>query len=210
MKNKILLIFAAVLLMFGCTKTQVVGSLDVVHSAGKDSVITVISIDDNGIKISECVERKLKSDLHNMKFISGDDFREAVYPWFEPSTAPKNEQELSNLLSKPLVRERIEDLGLEFLIYVSGSTEVHELGGELISTDIGVYGKQSAKRETNIETSIWDIKKGVSLGSTNAHSEGKYGVVGVMILPIPFFTFPQSNACDDTAKRIADYLKGMK
>jgi len=65
----------------------------------------------------------------------------------------------------------------------------------------------SYKRETNIETTVWDIENLVLIGTTDAHSEGKAGIIGV-IVPIPIFSFTESNACDETAKRISNIIKG--
>jgi hypothetical protein len=208
MRTKTLFIFIVIIFLFGCTKTRDRDLLDVIPFAYKDSVITVISDNDKDTEITKCVEKKLKKDLPNLTFIQEDEFRDALYPWFEPNTAPKSKQQLSNLLSTPLVRERIENLSLRYLIYVSGSTTQGEYDG-LLTTGGPFAGYASARRKTNIETTVWDIKEAVSIGGTNIDSEGKVKIIG-LYLPIIIPADTESNACEETAKRISDMLKGEK
>jgi hypothetical protein len=93
------------------------------------SVATVLSVDFEDKKFAECVQNGLKKDFSKLTFISGDRFRDALYPWFEPSTAPREIAELSAILSKTLIREHIEALGVELLIYVHGDTYQGEFHG---------------------------------------------------------------------------------
>jgi len=206
MKFKLLCIIFIVSFMFGCTKSQIKDSLNADSHANQYTTVTIFPINLTDKEFAECVQEKLKHDLQYLKFLQGDKFREAMFPWFEPNTAPKNIEELSELLTKPLVKKRIESLGVELLIYVSGytkETEQEQWGDQLT---IGF----SAKRETRILVTVWDLSEIVRVGDTDISFKGTvgggYGIIPPFIYIWPAFT--ESNACNETAKRISNCLTG--
>ena len=204
MKFKLLCIIFIVSVMFGCTKSQIKDSLNANSLANQYTTVTIFPINPTDKEFAECVQEKLKHDLQYLKFLQGDKFREAMFPWFEPNTAPKNIEELSALLTKPLVKKRIESLGVELLIYVSGYTK-EEYSPFISIVGIGVTGE----RETRILVTIWDLNEIVRVGDTDISFEGTVGG-GSGIIP-PFFyiwpAFTESEACGETAERISNCLK---
>jgi len=206
MKYKFLCILIIVSVIFGCTKSQIKDSLKAHSLTNQYTTATILPVNLKGKEFAECVKEKLKDDLQYLKFFPGDKFREAMFPWFEPNTAPKKIEEISALLTKPLVKKRIESLGVELLIYVHGYTKTYypTAGGDIIAA--GVWGT----RETDIRTTLWDLKEIVRLGDTDISSKGSVGG-GITIIPpfvfiIPAFT--ERNACKETAKRISNCLTG--
>jgi hypothetical protein len=170
--------------------------------ANQYTTATVLSIDRVDNKFAECVQKKLKKYLQYIKFIPGEKFREALFPWFEPDTAPKEIEELSALLSKTIVKKRIDSLGVELLIYVQGFTETHDAGVGGMHCLI-VY---SAERVTNISTTVWDLKEIVHIGDTNIFRQGPVHAGCLLIIPFIIPTFTESDACGETAKQIYDCL----
>ena len=205
MKFKLLCIILIVSFMFGCTKSQIKDSLNADSLANQYTTATIFPINLTDKEFAECVQEKLKHNLQYLKFLQGDKFREAMFPWFEPNTAPKNIEELSALLTKPLVKKRIESLGVELLIYVSGYTKEteQEQWGDMLTTGF------SAKRETRILVTVWDLNEIVRVGDTDISFKGKvgggYGIIPPFIYIWPAFT--ESQACSETAERISNSLK---
>ena len=207
MKYNFFCIFLIVSVILGCTKSQIKDSLKARHPANQYTTVTIFPIDRESKEFAECVQEELKEDLQNLKFVSGDKFREALFPWFEPNTAPQNVEELSALLTKPLVKKRIESLGVELLIYVHGYTKTYDES----TADAGMIGVGvCSTRETDIRTTLWDLKEIDRVGDTDISFKGTAGG-GITIIPpfvfiIPAFT--ESNACKETARRISNCLKG--
>jgi len=206
MKYKFLCILIIISGIFGCTKSQIKDSLKDHSRENQYITATILPINLKGKEFAECVKEKLKEDLQYLKFIPGDKFREAMFPWFEPKTAPKKIEEISALLTKPLVKNRIESLGVELLIYMHGYTKTYDpsSGGDVIGFGI------SGTRETDIRTTLWDLKEIVRVGDTDISFKGTIAG-GITIIPpfvfiIPAFT--ERNACNETAKRISNCLKG--
>jgi len=206
MKWKFVCILSIFLVIFGCTKSQIKDSLKSGFRANQYTTATIFPVNSEDKEFAECVQEKLKEKLQYLKFIPGDKFREDMFPWFEPNTAPKNVEELSALLSKPFVKKRIESLGVELLIYVHGYSKINDEGAYNILLSMGYF----CKRETHIWTTVWDLKEIVRVGDTDISFKGSAGA-GIFIVPpfvyiIPAFT--ETSACGETAERISNCFKG--
>jgi hypothetical protein len=206
MKYKLLYILLPLSVIFGCTKSQIKNSLKPHPLANQYTVATIFPINLESEEFAECIQEEIKEDLQYLKFVSGDKFREALFPWFEPNTAPQNVDELSTLLSKPLIQKHIESLGLEILIYVHGFTRTldERTDGSMIHLSV------TAERETHILITVWNLKEIVRVGDTDISFKGTQ-YVGIIPFPpflviIPAFT--ESSACNETAKRISNCLTG--
>ena len=206
MKYKFLCILIIISVMLGCTKSQIIDSLKARHPENQYTTATIFPTNLESKEIAECIQGELKEDLQYLKFVSGERFREALFPWFEPNTAPQNIEELSTLLSKTLVQKRIESLGVELLIYVIGYTRSRDesTGGSMIGMVV------SSERETHIWTTVWDLNEIVRVGDTDISFKGT--VVGGFGLIPPFIyiwpAFTESKACSETAERISNCLTG--
>src|SRR5215469_6742489 len=53
--------------------------------------------------VIECLHGALHSARPRLLIISGQDFRDALFPWFEPDTMPANEGEYGSILARPAV-----------------------------------------------------------------------------------------------------------
>jgi len=206
MKNVNTLILAISISLFGCMKSQISDSLVVQANEKQFSMATVLAVEFDAEDLAECVENGLKRNFPKLKFISGEKFRDTFYPWFEPNTAPDGIAELSAILSKTLVRKRIEALGIELLIYVHGDTHQSVLHGDVGGYGVAV-GYAAAERETHISTTVWDLRKIALVGDTDVHFQG---TVHIPIIGIPFVipAFTESSACSETTKRISNCLTG--
>ena len=199
-----------IMVLAGCMKADVKYS---VEESAVDHTRTTISILSNNlddVPLSRCLQRFLQEDLPDLKFFPEDQFRDALFPWFEYSTAPKDAAAISNLLDRPMIREHIDRIGVQILIYVHGDTIQDEMDGPGFCGGGygggGCLGYVSADRETYIATSVIDLKEATSLGSTDIHYKGTIHMP-MLIIPIPIPVFTQSSACKETARRISESLK---
>lgn len=207
MKCTLLFLSMISILFWGCMKSQTKDSLMVQTHENQFSVASVLSVDFEDNYFAECVQRGLKKDFSKITFIPGERFREALYPWFEPRTAPKEVSKLSALLSKPLIREQIEALGVELLIYVHGDTYQGNFTGFGGGSGQIVVGYSASERKTHMWTTVWNLKEKSRIGDTEVNFQGTVHLpwLGIPIL-IPALT--ESSACDETIKRISNCLTG--
>jgi len=195
------------ILLFGCMKSQIVDSLAVKTQSKQFSVATVLAVDFEDKEFADCVQNGLKKEFSKVKFVPGNEFRNALFPWFESSTAPREISELSAILSKTLIRERIEGLGIELLIYVHGDTQQSKMEGFVGGGYGAAAGYAAAERETHISTTVWDLREKVRVGDTDVIFQGTVHLP-ILGIPIVIPAFTESSACSETAKRISNCLTG--
>ena len=205
MKWKFVCILSIVSVIFGCTKSQIKDSLRANFRANRYTAVTVFPVNPEDDEFAECVQKRLKEKLHYLKFISGENFRKALFPWFEPNTAPDDIRKISVLLSNTLVRKRIETLGVELLIYVHGRSKSYD---ENFGGFPYVGALYTAKRETHIWTTLWDLKKIDRVGDTDISYKGTVVAGIIAVFPVVSPVFSKTNACSETARRISNCLTG--
>jgi hypothetical protein len=188
-------------------KSQIKDSLKTHSPVNQYTTVTLLTINSDSKTYTECLEEELKDNLKYLKFFPGDKFREVMFPWFEPNTAPMYTGELSALLRKTFIKNRIESLGVELLIYLNAYTEKIDEGCGGFPLLFLICGDE---RETHIRTTVWDLKEIVRVGDTNISFKGKEAFILTWLPPflIPFPTFTERNACKETAKRISNCFKG--
>jgi hypothetical protein len=210
MKNINIFILAIIISLFGCMKSQIEDSLITGSHLYQATTITILSKNPDDQNFAECLQKELKKDLPNLKVIPEYRFRDALFPWFEYRTAPKDAEELSATLNKPSIQSYLKSVGVEILVYVHGETSQSDLDGPGFCGGgygaAGCLGYVEADRETHIATTIWNLKEGISLGNTDIHFQGKVRVP-MLIIPIPIPVFTEGLACSETAMRISDRLK---
>ena len=79
-----------------------------------------------------CVGRKLKSNIGGgLNVIDETEFQNALYPWFEPRTAPLNLEKFIQILDQPYVEDALKQRNVKYMIWIEGGTEQTSSGGTL-------------------------------------------------------------------------------
>jgi hypothetical protein len=175
-----------------------------------DSIVVLARSYHNGnnteTKFIDCIDEQLGKGSTAMTVIPDEDFRDAFYPWFEPRTAPKTPADLPALLAEPAVVERIKETGLRYIVWVEGSTEALEGGGN-ISCSVGpggggCFGLMWWEKDSDYEASVWDLKHVASAGQVAADVNGM-SIMPAVVIPVPLIAPTQTAAC----KRLSNQLK---
>jgi hypothetical protein len=195
-----------IVILSGCLTPSVNDSLEITHFEHKIKGIVVLAIDPEDDYLAECIRERLEKKLDNLLCMDGEVFRNDLYPWFEPGTTPKSISELSVTLSKAMVREKINSLGVDILICLTGETltrEDYRTGGGGGGAAILVGG---VYRETDIFISIWNLTDLNYAGSLDVEFKGTahYGIIGILPYFIPART--ETASCKETADRLSTWL----
>lgn len=138
-------------------------------------------------------------------------FIDALYPWLEPSTAPANAQGFSAFLARPGVADRVNGMGVRFIVWVDGVTQKTDGGGSIACAagpgGAGCLGLGWWEKTSDYEATIWDLKQGVSAGTLSTDVKGTSVMIGA-IAPIPLIAPVQSTACDRLAGQLKAFLLG--
>ena len=138
-------------------------------------------------------------------------FIDALYPWLEPSVAPANAQGFSTFLARPGVQERVNSMGVRYIVWVDGVTQKTDGGGSIACAagpgGAGCLGLGWWEKTSDYEATIWDLKDGSSVGSLTTDVKGTSVMIGA-IAPIPLIAPVQSTACDRLAGQLKAFLLG--
>jgi hypothetical protein len=138
-------------------------------------------------------------------------FVDALYPWLEPSTAPANAQGFSSFLARPGVSERVNEMGVRYIVWVDGVTQKTDGGGSIACAagpgGAGCLGLGWWEKSSDYEATVWDLRQGISAGSLTTDVKGTSVMIGA-IAPIPLIAPVQSTACDRLAGQLLDFLTG--
>ena len=159
----------------------------------------------------DCVGDKIARRA-GIRVQANNDFQDTMFPWFEPSTAPQRPEGVAQLLSRPAVRQRIEENGVRYIVWVDGLTRQTDSGGS-ISCAIGPGGGGCIgfgwwEKESDYDAIVWDLQEAKSAGSVSTNVTGTSALVGA-IVPLPFIARVQGTACDRLAEQLSAFLHGQ-
>jgi hypothetical protein len=145
------------------------------------------------------------------KIYGEQQFTDAMFPWFEPSTAPANAAGLKGLLEHPGVTERLEQIGVRYVVWLDGNTR-RTGGGGSVSCAIGpgvggCLGVGWWDKESDYVATVWDLQTATEVGTVKADVTGTSVLIGA-VAPIPIITPVQSTACNRLSEQLRSFLVG--
>jgi len=218
------------LVLSGCMTAKVDETRQVAAAVQADEAIVVLKKPQlEGVGTEEgfldCVQEKLGGQLLHpeegqsaklrgaapFKIYGEQEFTDALFPWFEPSTAPANAAGLKTLLERPGVAERLEEIGVRYVVWLDGSTRKTDSGGS-VSCVIGPGGGGCIglgwwEKQSDYVASVWDMRSAAEIGSVSTDVSGTSVLIGA-VAPIPIITPVRSTACGRLADQLRSFLKG--
>jgi len=165
---------------------------------------------DNERRLTNCIRQALENTTSPIRVMPLDEFRKGLYPWFQPSTLQTSLEKMSQLMKTPIVKNKIQQLGVRFLITWRGYTINQKLKGPILCGagygGGGCLGLAYGDRETSLAANLWDLQEGQAAGSAEAAKQGTT-VVPAFILPIPLIARTESPACQDLANLIEQLVQ---
>jgi len=213
-QSKPILLFTVIFLMSGCVTSRVEQARLQTTSMTEEDALVVMgraSYNDRETEKSftDCMVKALSNGRRSLRTVSEEEFRDRLYPWFEPRSAPSSPEDMARLLGEPTVRKQIEDSGIKYLAWIDGSTITTDQGGGMscaVSTfGGGCFGMSTWEESATYETAIWDMEKLEPVGRISAESHGTSYMAGI-VLPIPIIARPGNEACKAMAKQLKDFL----
>ncbi len=176
--------------------------------------IVVVPIGNRSADVADCVHKAVQRVCPNLQFFPPEKFVDSLFPWFEPSTFPKNKEDLDALLNNGLVQAKIHKLGVRYVISVSGETvqsEFHGIEPDVLQELLFRFGFVyiEADRKTDIYTSMIDLKEAVMPLKTESHKDKTHKYAWWIVFPLyikPAIT--ETPACAETGEKIAQQLSG--
>ena len=137
------------------------------------------------------------------------DFVDALYPWFEPRTAPKHLKRLRRIMQEPVVADKIQQEKISHLVWLDGEVESHGVSGAMTCGGgpgtPGCFGYTTWDKTVTFEAIIWDLEDLTEEARIRVDSEGTSYVIGV-VAPIPLLTPVESEACKGMGEQLMSYF----
>ncbi|MGV6807703.1 MAG: hypothetical protein ACWA5K_07370 [bacterium] len=155
-----------------------------------------------------CIEGKINGS-GTLTVFPERQFLDLLYPWFEPRTAPLQLPKMQRLMEQPLVRSRVDELGIRYLIWVDGNTETLSSDGS-VSCAIGpggggCYGFATWDKASDYEAVIWDLQDIKEEGRVSVDARGTSYLLAIGA-PIPFIARVQGEACESFGRQLQGFF----
>lgn len=208
---------ALLALVSGCMQSRVDESRELHTRIQKDEAVVILAkpqVEGAGAEdgFMHCVSSGLAG--HGDRTIatrSDEQFTDAMFPWFEPGTAPSRPEAVAALLTRPGVTERVAESGVRYIVWLEGGTQKTDGGGSLACGvapgGAGCIGFGWWEKESSYEATIWDLKQAKTAGSVGTNVTGTSAIIGALV-PLPFIARVQGTACDRMASQLRTFFTG--
>ena len=157
----------------------------------------------------DCVGERITSGNDSISVIPEKEFVDAMFPWFEPRTAPLRTDDIDKLLAQQRVADRFEELKLEYMIWIDGSTVETNSSGSMTCGvgpgGAGCFGFGTWGNASDYEATIWDFTDEIEVGRISANTSGQ-SYMPAVVVPIPIIAPVQGTACDSLGDQLLKYL----
>ena len=159
-------------------------------------------------KFTKCVGEALGRGASALRVVPSTEFVDALFPWFEPRTAPSDTKGLPDLLARPGVAHKIAAKGVRYVIWLDGDTDRVAGGGSLSCAagpgGGGCFGFAWWQNDSKYDAAVWDLTALESAGTVSTDVSGT-SFLPAIVIPIPLIARTRAKAC----KGLADQLKAF-
>ena len=159
----------------------------------------------------ECVGERMSRGENAINVIPEREFIDAMFPWFEPRTAPLRAGGLEQLLAEDVVAQKMNEFGIKYMVWVEGFTETTGRTGSISCTvgpgGGGCFGFGTWEDDANFDARVWDVTSLRNVGTINADATGQ-SYLPALVIPIPLIARVETNACDRLAIQLKDFVNG--
>ena len=201
----------------GCVQTTQEEFREAHTGIGEDQIIAILrraslTTENTEQAFIDCITHRTAKGRDGIDVISNQEFIDAFYPWFEARTAPADVDDLKHLAHNDKIKDRLDTLGIRYLVWIDGSTERKNQNGSVqcaVATG-GIpacFGFLSWRAESVYEAVVWDVERNISVGKISSESKGM-SFVPAVVIPIPFIARTQSSACSSLADQLKEFIEG--
>ncbi len=160
-------------------------------------------------KFIDCVGDAIGRGSGSLRVIPHEEFVDALFPWFEPRTAPSDTKGLPDLLKRPGVADTIAEKGVRYVIWLDGDTE-RTTGGGSLSCAVGpggggCFGFAWWQNDSKYEAAVWDITALETAGTISADVSGT-SYLPAVVIPIPLIARTRAKACQGLADQLKMFI----
>ena len=211
-----LIILLVTLTLAACSTTEIDEFRQgATHISGDEKIVILGRRQNNNYETEgsfvQCVANTVSSGADGIPVIAEQDFLDAMFPFFEPRTAPMRTSHLQELMRIEVAAQRIEQFGVEYIVWLDGFTERSDGGGSMSCVigpgGGGCFGFGTWTDDSKFEAEVWDLDTLDSVGSISTDANGQ-SYMPAIVIPIPLLARVEANACDGLGNQLKQFIKG--
>ena len=205
----------AIVLLTGCVTTTVdeIVFNEPIEGIGDATVVILgrrhASDYDTEPDFIKCVGRHISSRDKSIEILGELEFINALYPWFEPRTAPLRPENIHKLMQQAPVARKMAELKTQYMIWIDGNVERTNSSGSMACAigpgGGGCFGFSTWGTEANYEAVIWDFTNRAEVGRVHTTTSGQ-SYMPAIIIPIPIIAPVKGTACNGIGDQILKFL----
>lgn len=205
-----------VVLLASCTSTTVDEFRQGATGINSDESVVILgrrhsSDYETRAEFVDCVGERMTTGNDALSVIPEKQFVDAMFPWFEPRTAPLRTRDLERLMSEPVVADKMAEFGVRYMVWLDGFTETSGRTGTISCTvgpgGAGCFGFGSWEDDSTFDARVWDVASLQNVGTISTDATGQ-SYVPALVIPIPLIARVEANACIRLADQLKQFLNG--
>lgn len=158
-----------------------------------------------------CVGERMERGDGAITIIPEQEFVDAMFPWFEPRTAPLRTRDLERLMAEEVVAQKMSEFGVRYIVWLDGFTETTDRSGSISCTvgpgGAGCFGFGSWEDDANFDARVWDVGSLTNVGTISTDATGQ-SYLPALVIPIPLIARVEANACSRLATQLQEFVNG--
>jgi hypothetical protein len=205
-----------VVLLASCTSTTVDEFRQGATGINSDESVVILgrrhsSDYETRAEFVDCVGERMTTGNDALSVIPEKQFVDAMFPWFEPRTAPLRTRDLERLMSEPVVADKMAEFGVRYMVWLDGFTETSGRTGTISCTvgpgGAGCFGFGSWEDDSTFDARVWDVASLKNVGTISTDATGQ-SYVPALVIPIPLIARVEANACIRLADQLKQFVNG--
>ena len=205
-----------VVLLASCTSTTVDEFRQGATGINSDESVVILgrrhsSDYETRAEFVDCVGERMTTGSDALSVIPEKQFVDAMFPWFEPRTAPLRTRDLERLMSEPVVADKMAEFGVRYMVWLDGFTDTSGRTGTISCTvgpgGAGCFGFGSWEDDSTFDARVWDVASLQNVGTISTDATGQ-SYVPALVIPIPLIARVEANACIRLADQLKQFVNG--
>jgi hypothetical protein len=209
--TRIITLVAAGAILSGCVTSRVENVRETTTGIAEGEGVVIMAKsyhlgNETEAEFISCVGNSIGRGSSGLRVVPHNEFVDALFPWFEPRTAPAETKGLPKLMARPGVAEMIREKGVRYVVWLDGDTDKVAGGGSMSCAagpgGGGCFGFAWWQNDSNYEATVWDLSGQEDAGTISADVSGT-SFLPAIVVPIPLIARTRAKACN----ALADQLK---
>jgi hypothetical protein len=214
--TSLLFVAVSVWLLSGCTTTEIDQFRQGATGITKGESIVILGRRQNNNYETEgdfvnCVANVVGSGRDGISVVAEREFLDAMFPFFEPRTAPMRTSHLKELMNMEVAAQRMDEFGIQYIVWLDGVTQRSQQAGSISCTigpgGGGCFGFGTWQDDSNFQAEIWDMKTLDTVGSISTDAMGQ-SYMPALVVPIPLIARVEANACSGLGNQLKQFING--